>query len=506
MKRMARIVRFPWYPTLIILAFLLRCVVTAGVGVEPALRPIVIALVLGPCVTLVGIRLAGSERGPFVAAAAIAALIVIRDFSTLLPFLALIPVLILERRQAHRNRPVIPWRRVNESATVFMGALAVVVSLTMLAPAMTGAAEAAVAAGWEVPPSVVSPPDVFVIIADSHGREDVLRDLYGYDSRAFSDSLRTLGFDVSSHARSNYFLTRYSLASFLSGTHLWELGQRIEAPASDEAARLAVSGNRAFWLLDNLGYETVVVSSGWEHLGLRSANRFVDTGQPGELELSILRDSLPGRLLLAVAPDFLRTLPRQRTLDELGTLESLAAESAVHPQFVLVHLPLPHLPFVVTADCAFRPAADEAVRPLVFRTGTPETAAEAADDFRTGTPETAAQAADQNRCVDRLLLEPLKAVIDARPNAVVIVMSDHGPFEHLDWFTPNRAGLDERSAILFAARTPGREDVFPEDITLVNVLPRLFNAYFGTEILLHADDVYFGPAPITGRFDLVSEP
>jgi len=70
----------------------------------------------------------------------------------------------------------------------------------------------------------------------------------------------------------------------------------------------------------------------------------------------------------------------------------------------------------------------------------------------------------------------------ASSSAVVIVFSDHGPETRLNWFAPEPEPIRERIANLFAARTPGHPGLFPDDITLVNVLPDLFRPYFGVDL------------------------
>ena len=103
-------------------------------------------------------------------------------------------------------------------------------------------------------------------------------------------------------------------------------------------------------------------------------------------------------------------------------------------------------------------------------------------------------------CVDTLLSDAIADLTSRDPNAVVILFSDHGPEQHLDWWEPSPLGLDERTANLFAARTPGRLDLFPDDITLIDVLPTLFDAYLGTDLPTQSSEIWFGPRPQDGRF------
>ena len=63
-------------------------------------------------------------------------------------------------------------------------------------------------------------PNVFYIILDGYGRADELKAVYGYDNQPFIDFLRSKGFYVVEHARSNYSHTRQSLASSLNMKYL----------------------------------------------------------------------------------------------------------------------------------------------------------------------------------------------------------------------------------------------------------------------------------------------
>jgi hypothetical protein len=76
--------------------------------------------------------------------------------------------------------------------------------------------------------------------------------------------------------------------------------------------------------------------------------------------------------------------------------------------------------------------------------------------------------------------------VDQDPDAVIVLFSDHGhqwvrfPYGSLDDEPLAEFGdMTQRSRILLAARTPGKEGVIPSDIGLVNLLGRLLNAYTG---------------------------
>jgi hypothetical protein len=67
-------------------------------------------------------------------------------------------------------------------------------------------------------------PDVYYIILDGYGRQDVLQREYGFDNTEFIHALRARGFYVADCSESNYAHTLYSLASSLNYDYLDTLG------------------------------------------------------------------------------------------------------------------------------------------------------------------------------------------------------------------------------------------------------------------------------------------
>jgi hypothetical protein len=103
---------------------------------------------------------------------------------------------------------------------------------------------------------------------------------------------------------------------------------------------------------------------------------------------------------------------------------------------------------------------------------------------------------DQLLALNERVIAMLDTVVAENPEAAVILFSDHGSAAHFETQDID-SDLDERFSSLFAARTPGHDDVFTESQTPVNVFPRLFNAYFGTDLPLQADATYFGVTTLT---------
>jgi hypothetical protein len=89
----------------------------------------------------------------------------------------------------------------------------------------------------------------------------------------------------------------------------------------------------------------------------------------------------------------------------------------------------------------------------------------------------------QIQYLDGQVIETIDGILAASPEPpVILVLSDHGSGSGLNWGDLAHSDLDERSANLFAALTPGHPNLFPQDITLVNVFGRLLHGYFGIDV------------------------
>ncbi len=477
---------FGWYPLMLAMASYLQLYVVGRTGPAPAVRSFALVCVIAIALTACTIHLFGRERGSAVAAIVVAALLSANAGLRVVPFLLAIGLLIIEHAWARRGRIRLPWGRIHEALTLVVCILLLfqlwqLVSITQPEPM------AAPDAWAGQPLNSDKRHDIYLILADAHGREDVLADGYAYEDRPFLDVLRGIGFEVAPSSRANYDLTRFSVASLLTASPLDSLGDILVKDQQDDFARRTIEDNPAFPLLKRAGFDVTVLSGGYEHLGLRSADAFIDEGQLNELEMALLRNSTAGSMVNVIAPDFRFLNIRDRVHAELHSMLEIAGSFSIRPQFVFVHLPVPHYPFVFNATCGPSQASTD---PAAWQDGGP------------GGPATDAALVAQTICIDRLLGESVADLVRRDPDAAVIVFSDHGPDQHLDWANPDEAGIWERTSNLFAWRTPGHPGLFPDDVTLVNVLPTLFNAYLGTTLPLHPDQVWFGPRPQDNRFVL----
>ncbi len=473
----------PWYPVLIALTWFLQAYQASHVEPVVALRSLVVVMVVAVAITAVCARLLGTQRGSVLASLVLMGAVVIHDTIVAVLLLAAAALLAIEHHRRLTSPIRYAWRRIHEGLSIAVTVLFLITvgnGLVYAEPSPLLDSQA-----WSAQPlDAAAPPDMYLVLVDAHGRQDILSDLYGYDDGPFLSTLEDQGFMVASRSRSNYGLTRFSVGSMLTGSYLSPLDAMRDPELQNAFAQSTIAHNPAFPLLRRAGYEVIVVSGGYEHLGLRTTGRFVDTGQLNEFEDALLDHIGATELLDDADPGVRAGAIRGRVLDELTAVHQLAGEAAESPRFVFVHLPIPHGPYVFGADCS--PSNEVIVAPEGLGHG--------------GDPTTFAAVAAQTACVDRLLEESVARLVASDPDAVVILFSDHGPDEHLDWSAPDATGLNERSATLFAARTPGQEGVFGDDITLVNVFPDLFNAYLGTQLDRQPNEFWFGPRPADRAF------
>ncbi len=454
---------------------------------------IVVAVILATLVTMAaGAVLRDRHRGGMVALTIVLLLIVGNR-----PVLALalglgVVLLLVERVASLRGSTRTPWPTITR---VMNGvALVIVVAITIKA-AQDGTIgafaadlqnEGPVELRAQHPAEQFDPadPDIYVVLLDGYVRDDKLRGLFGYDNGPFLGELETRGFDLSTGSRSNYLLTAASLASMLNMRHLEGEALLAALPDGDvrhvREVRRLINDSEVLRQLRGRGYETIAMASGFEEVALRGADRFIDPGQINEVELLSMRSTALGGVVSTIAPQFFANQQRARIDALFRETEMVGAEAHDRPRFVFTHIPSPHAPIVFTAD------------------GSPTETGDLAtfyDDRATRKGLTSEQYSNlytgQVTYLNGRVIHAVDAILAAavRP-AVILVLSDHGS---ADGFRPEdlrNSNLDERSANLLVALTPDRDDVFGDDVSLVNVFAMLFDTYFGTTYPRQPDTVY----------------
>jgi hypothetical protein len=327
------------------------------------------------------------------------------------------------------------------------------------------------------------PPDIYYIILDGYGREDILTSLYGFDNRPFLASLEEMGFFIASQSRSNYMRTSQSVPSTLNFDYLSELEKAGQDTANWFPLRRLISDSRIRQVLDGQGYTFVAFSSGFHYTEIQDADVYLS---PHRIILNSFEQLVVGVSAFEIAaragwldvPVFSYHDHRHRilyTFDQLARLP-VRADLGDAPKFIFAHITIPHPPFVFNAR-------GNPVEPhRGYSMGD-------ANEFDGSTAEYLTGYRDQLIYTNQLVLEMLNAILAQSPEPpVIILQGDHGPGAYLEWTSLENTCWNERMSVLNAYYLPGVDDpgLYPA-ITPVNTFRVVLNAYFGAKIPLLED-------------------
>jgi hypothetical protein len=483
----------PLYPALLAIAFVLSIVLTTGGSPYAGIR-LLIGFAVGALLVSAAARLLLGDRDRAGIVAALVVVFVFKGIDWRVAILLLFAIgLILAERLVATRRPLrMPWSLAGRVANAASAVLLVAVLLRSAGDGSLGPylgqirseGPTALREQLAVGTAAVGAPDVFLIILDGHARADKLETIFGHDEAPFLGELKARGFEVASASRSNYLLTAQSLPSMMNMGHIADIVDHQAASATvsgytSEIRRLASNG-LVFDEFRRLGYEVVVVASGFEEVALRGADRYVDTGQINELEVRTVGNTVVAPAIQLVASDWFADQHRSRVVAVIEAATQLAHEAHDRPRFVVAHVPSPHAPIVFGADGSAVPMHD---------------LANFYDDTFTNRPGPKdvelARYAGQVSHIDTLVLPVVDEIIaGATTPPIILLLSDHGSAARVTWADLKGSDLDERTANLFAAYTPGRSGLFPADLSLVNVFGLLFESYFGREYTPEPNTAY----------------
>jgi hypothetical protein len=467
------------YPAALLLAFILFLLVESGMSPYVAGRPLIVALVVGLALPwLAGLVTGDRHLAGFIGGVLV--LLLNAAQSVLIVVLGLIAVALvfLSRLIAHRQPgaqeagdrwwPLIT-RVLTAGALILLMAVGIKAVQTgragglahdLIAESPVRLGQSAFAAGADT-----SLPNMYLIMLDGYPRADKLASEFGIHVSEFTRALSERGFFVATHSRSNYTVTHLTLAQ------MFNYSQPLHAVAGSDSEQVAywrrlINEGRFFADIRDLGYEVVSVSPGLEHVTLREADRFIDTGQLNQFERRIGQLTAVQLLLRPLLPGWEADLHRSRMLDAFRVTTDLARQSDPSLRFVFAHVMSPHAPQVFELDGA--PIAE---RGLIL------------DDRlelnELGPVEYIRRLDGQLRFLNTTTVEVVDRIIASDPDAVIVVFSDHG--SGIRVFPDDHRGSDAdlRTANLLAVRSPGRTGIIDDRSTLANLLPRLLRAYAG---------------------------
>lgn len=311
-------------------------------------------------------------------------------------------------------------------------------------------------------------PDIYYIILDAYGRQDVLMEMFEYDNSAFIDFLDSKGFYVADCSQSNYGQTMLSLTSSLNFDYLDSLTSELTAD-TDRRAPLRALGqyNRTRGFLASQGYQIVSFATDFPVSEWRDANYFLNPPPIGMRDFEImLAETSAWRIPMDMSDESPEKRSgdwyRHRTLFALQQLEETIPDIA-SPKFVFAHLVIPHHPFVFGPNGEYLPYQTRAVPKF--------------DEYKVRYP-------DQVTYINKRIEKIIDQILQTSPNPpIIIIQGDHGP-------APFDV-MERRMKILNAYYFPDNTDGLYPTITPANTFRVIFNKYFLQEYPMLEDRSLF---------------
>jgi hypothetical protein len=333
-------------------------------------------------------------------------------------------------------------------------------------------------------------PDIYYIILDGYGRQDILQALYEFDNSSFLNELAARGFYVAEESSSNYIQTMLSLSSSFNMDYIQSLhakGRKIENRA--DLVKL-LENNRVRTVLAGHGYR--LISFGNEYKAtISSAEIYYDEAEDGLASPvtafeSILIDHTMARVLSHI-PAFNKALiempydtHRRHILFAFDKLQEVPAMDGSY--LVYAHIIAPHPPFVF----------DE--RGEVIEHDEPFTLNDANYYMRDHSRKSyLAGYRRQIQYINTRILETVDAILsNSETPPIIILQGDHGPGAYLHWGSLENTLTAERFGILNAYYFPDQdyERLYPS-ISPVNSFRAVLNQFFDQDYRMLDDRHYY---------------
>lgn len=336
-------------------------------------------------------------------------------------------------------------------------------------------------------------PDIYYIILDGYGREDVLMKYYAFDNQPFLGTLANLGFGISQGALSNYKQTDLSVSSMLNMDYINWVGDQVGRQNSSYfPLYYLIDRNRVFEQLRRVGYRIDSFATGFEATEIDTADMvFRPRFYPNNYETLLIK-ATP---LNFFWDSWLYDLHRERIRFGLQNLAKAGNQDG--PDFVFLHVFAPHPPFVFGPD-------GENINP-----DHPYSVLDGAEFLQSGTVEEYKTGyTNQIEYLNKEVLSAVRSILHTSSTPpIIIIQGDHGPGSELDHQHLEKSNLAERYPILYAYFIPcGKTDPVLQDITPVNSFRYIFNTCFNADLPYLENHQYFSSSLTPYELVDVSEP
>ena len=317
--------------------------------------------------------------------------------------------------------------------------------------------------------------DVYYLLVDTYLRNDVIKEISGFDNSVFVEALGKRGFAFVPSARSNYQLTKLSMPSTLMKRYLVTEGN-AEFRSVREAGQLLKSGQGAFKFFKAANYQVITLGS---MFCSKVSDYCINQGLYIHNDIITFLYSTPLPVIASyILPDsYLEILStKDGDLKHFHKRLSRLGERKGEQQFVFAYTSELH-DKVFNAKCELRPSlAIEHIQRMGF------------DDRQNRSIEAYTESL---KCTNKRLIKIVDLIIKRSPSSIIVIASDHGTqFTAREGKKPSPK---EKFSVFSAWRLPEgcRENILP-DLTNVNHFRLIESCLTGREFEPLENRFYIG--------------
>ena len=319
-------------------------------------------------------------------------------------------------------------------------------------------------------------PDIYYIIPDGYSGSKSLQTILNFDNSNFQNFLIEKGFFVATESYSNYERTMFSITSTLNMNYINYIYDEAKSVNTIDKELFNIS--RDTTVIKNFkskGYTTYAIESGiksWDTPTRNMKNidyRFCHTSNI--LDSEFFSELIRTTIINPIQAKLFATDYREKVLCGFSELSKMANRNDT-PKFVLVHLMIPHRPFV------FGPTGED-ILPENLKLNDKDANLENADLYL-----------GQLEFMNFKMRNIIEKLLDTENPPVIIIQSDHGMRIHNSQgeYMQFLSSFNNFKAYYFPHE--GRNIEF-ETTTPVNSFRILFNLYFDEENELLEDKIYY---------------
>lgn len=333
-------------------------------------------------------------------------------------------------------------------------------------------------------------PDIYYIVLDAYGRQDILQEYYNYDNSTFISWLKEKGFYVARQSNSNYIQTVLSVSSSLNMEYVQTLIEKDKSLKNRFALIDMIHHSKVRSILAEQGYELVSFQNAYK-VSVPDAEIYYDDSEKGltrpitSFEGILIEQSMM-RVLLSFPFSnklFIEAPYEKHRQQILATYQGLKEIPSLDGNyFVYAHIIAPHPPFVFGPNGEILPH-DE---PFTLDDANYFVQSHSRKAYITGYRR-------QVEYVNKLTMQAVEQILaNSKTPPIIIIQGDHGPGAYLHWGSLANSIPQERFGMLNAYYFPKQNygALYPS-ISPINSFRVVLDEYFGQKFELLPDKHYF---------------